>query len=393
MTLITISPADAAETAAAHGSPRVGRSPSVVFYPTGPGARGHDHDVQTKARVAQALAELLGYEYAGEFDFDHNRPPGPLYFVPSDTLSDLPAALRLGIRGEQDLFGGVVPYPFVGTKVISHPLLEAGCRAPRGWVAGHGERVRDAVLPGYSVFSAADARRAGERMLEDGPVRIKDPGGVGGVGQWVVHSGQELNAQLAAVDGEALARVGLVLETNLSHVVTHSVGQIRVGPLRAAYYGTQRTTRNHHDHEVYGGSELVVSRGTLDDLLKRELPADVRLAVRQARHYQQAAFDSYAGMFASRCNYDVAQGSDAHGQRLSGVLEQSWRIGGASGAEAAALLALAADPQLQVVRASTNEVYGDHGPLPPGAWVLYDGVDARVGRLIKYVLTDAHGDS
>ena len=43
--------------------------------------------------------------------------------------------------------------------------------------------------------------------------------------------------------------------------------------------------------------------------------------------------------FASRRNYDVVAGLDARGQRRCGVLEQSWRVGGASPAELVALAA------------------------------------------------------
>ena len=55
--------------------------------------------------------------------------------------------------------------------------------------------------------------------------------------------------------------------------------------------------------------------------------------------------------FASRRNYDIARGIDAQGQWRCRVLEQSWRIGGASGPEVAALQAFRADPALRVIRA------------------------------------------
>ena len=44
---------------------------------------------------------------------------------------------------------------------------------------------------------------------------------------------------------------------------------------------------------------------------------------------------AFPGLFASRCNYDVVTGADGVGKHHSGVLEQSWRAGGASGAEIA----------------------------------------------------------
>ena len=126
--------------------------------------------------------------------------------------------------------------------------------------------------------------------------------------------------------------------------------------------------------------------------MELSLQPAVRQAVEQALTYHRAALASFGGMFVSRSNYDVAQGVDDAGTPRSGVLEQSWRIGGASGAEVAALRAFAADPSLQRVRASTCERYGGGVAVPAGAWLLYDGVDARAGRITKYALAvpDAH---
>lgn len=371
------------------GSRPARQKAQVCFHRTNPAASAADHDLLTKARVAEGLAGLLGGDYHGELDVQ--RPPrGRVYLVPSDTLPDLALAGRLGLRGPNDLFGGVVPFPFVASKVISHPLVASGASAPAGWATGFADQVQTAVLPGYSVFSAADARIAGALLLEQGSLRLKDAGGVGGVGQWVVNNGAELEAQLKALDSDLLWRRGLVLEKNLQRVVTLSVGQVQVGEFLAAYHGIQSTTLNHQGAEVYGGSDLVVVRGGFDELLRMSLEPAVRRAVEQALAYHRAALDSFGGMFVSRCNYDIAQGVDESGAEYSGVLEQSWRIGGASGAEVAALQAFAADPALRVVHASTCERYGDDCPVPAGAWLLYDG-DGRVGRLTKYAMAVAHG--
>ena len=72
--------------------------------------------------------------------------PGRVYFVPSDTLIGVENAARLGIAGEQDLFGGVVPYPFVATKAITHPLVGPNAYAPEGWSDAFPHQVQDAVL-------------------------------------------------------------------------------------------------------------------------------------------------------------------------------------------------------------------------------------------------------
>ncbi|WP_374672932.1 DUF3182 family protein [Ideonella sp.] len=357
-----------------------------------------DHDAAAKARVAESLAELLGLDYAGvvEAAVPSDRP---LYLVPSDTLTSLEDARRLGIRGPEDFFGGVVPHAFVATKLVSHPLVRPEADAPAGWCtdAEWRERIQGATLPGWSVFTPADAREAARRLLVGGSLRLKDPAGVGGLGQWVVHNLDELDTHLLALGESRIARAGLVLERNLRRVVTHSVGQARVGPHLASYHGTQVLTTNHRGVEVYGGSTLRVVRGGFDALLEDAAEDAVRRAVERARVFHDAVMAAYPGTMASRCNYDIAEGVDDAGRAWCGVLEQSWRIGGASGAEIAALHALHRDPGLRRVRASTCETYigpdTDTITLPPGAWLLYDGPDAHGGRLVKHVTVSRDVDA
>jgi hypothetical protein len=221
-------------------------------------------------------------------------------------------------------------------------------------------------------------------------VRLKHVRACGGRGQQVVSEPAELAAALEATAPDELANDGVVLEENLADVTTCSVGQVRVADHVASYYGTQRLTPDNGGVPVYGGSELVVARGDFDALLGLDLPAAARLAVAQARSYDAAASECFPGLFASRRNYDVAQGLASSGWR-SGVLEQSWRIGGASGAEIAALEAFDAEPSLDVVRASTVEVYGPYQP-PAQATVYFSGVDQEVGQITKYSLIERDAD-
>jgi Protein of unknown function (DUF3182) len=183
-----------------------------------------------------------------------------------------------------------------------------------------------------------------------------------------------------------------VLEENLTEVTTYSVGHVRVADLAATYFGTQRLTKDNNGAEVYGGSDLVIARGDFDALLGLGLSDEVRLAVAQAQVYDTAAMEIYSGMFASRRNYDIVQGFDCSRRRRSGVLEQSWRLGGASTAETAALEAFKADPALHAVRASAIEIYGESETPPPNATVYFRGVDEQVGALTKYTLVEHHGD-
>jgi uncharacterized protein DUF3182 len=348
------------------------------------------HERRVHEEIAGKVAALKEYRFAGVHErVSHFRCT--LYFVPIRTLT-ADDAVRLGIQSEADLFGGVVPFPLVGTKVITHPLVENCAATPGGWSHDFPDAVQQVTLPGFSVFSRADAVRAGRLLLEQGRARIKPARGVGGRGQTVVSNAQELDTALAAIEDAELATHGVVVESNLRNVTTFSVGQVRVADLVASYYGTQRLTKDNQGRDVYGGSDLIVARGDYDALLNLALAPEARLAVTQARVYDEAASTCFPGLIASRRNYDVAQGLDANDEPRSGVLEQSWRIGGASAAEVAALEAFRADPALDFVRACCVEKYGLHEP-PEKAVLQFRGMDNRVGAITRYTVVDPYGDS
>ncbi len=283
-----------------------------------------------------------------------------------------------------------MPHPFVATKCISHPLIGDDARAPLGWSPEFAQRVRDAVLPGFAAFSIDDALRAALRLFAHGPVRIKRALGIGGHGQTVVADRDALERALAGADPAEVSGHGIALEQHLADVTTYSVGQVRIDDLLATYCGTQRTTENNAGERVYGGSDLLVARGGFDALLALDPDPAACHAIEQARVYDDAAFRCFEGLLASRRNYDVARGKDATGATRSGVLEQSWRIGGASAAEVGALAAFRADPALRAVRAATMERYGPGIAPPPGASVHFHGTDERVGPLTKYALVEPH---
>ena len=361
----------------------------VVTYAVDEGLTQHEE--AARVAVARSLAALKGFEFGGGYEpsLQRSERPSRLYFVPSETLSGHEAA-RLGIRGADDLFGGVVPYPFVATKTIVHPLAGRDAQRPQGWSEGFAQRVRAVVLPGFSAFTRADALKAAQRLLEDGPVRLKHGRGIGGKGQAVAKDMTELAAALEAIDAAELARCGLVLEPSLDEEATYSVGQVRVDGLCASYCGRQRMTTDNNGEPAYGGSDLVIVRGDYGVLLKTRLEKNMAMAVRRAMAFDAAA-EEFPGLFASRRNYDVLRGRDARGRWHCGVLEQSWRIGGASGPEVAALEAFRADPSLRAVRARSTEAYGGHAEPPRGARVHFSGVDPQAGPLGKYTIGEPHG--
>ncbi len=350
------------------------------------------HERVVHAALAERLAALLGLTYGGDYAPTRRYEAQP-YLVPSGTVVGLREAQALGLCGEADLFGGVVPQAFVETKAITHPLIRPDAAAPVGWSRDFSTQVKGSVLAGYSVFSLEDARDAGRRLLHEGSVRIKPVRATGGRGQQRVDDSDALDQALFALDEQELAEYGLVLEAHLEHVTTFSVGQVRVGGRLASYYGTQRLTEDNAGNEVYGGSDLVVVDGDFEALLALDLTETTRLAVSQAQVYDEAASACYRNFFASRRNYDIAQGIDGRGQPRSGVLEQSWRIGGASSAEIAALELFRQGTGARVVRASSLEIYGRERPAPAGATILYQGQDDEVGFVTKCVVVEQYGDA
>lgn len=362
-----------------------------IVMPFTRGLRGHAslHETMTREEIVHRVAELKGCPFAEEMP--QSLWPKHTYLIPSDTLH-ADAAQHLGVRGEDDLLGGVVPYPFVATKAITHPLVSPTAPAPEGWNAEFAARVHSAVLPGYSAFSPQDVMTAGEKLLALGPVRVKPVCETGGRGQTVVADVPALAACLAELDNAGLVGQGVVLEHNLTQVETLSVGQIRVAGILASYHGRQRLTRDNHGALAYGGSDLTVVRGDFHALLATLPPGPERTAVDQALVYDAAVRACYPGFFASRINYDIAQGARSSGEWCSGVLEQSWRIGGATGAELAALEAFYDQRSLRTVRASTVEAFGPLEAIPRGATQYFQGIDPEVGPLTKYALvhTDGH---
>jgi hypothetical protein len=332
---------------------------------------------------AKAIAKIQGYEFGGLYE----RPSDHcdrLFFVPDDTLL-VDEASSLGIRSPNDLYGGIAPYRFAKTKAITHGLVDRRAERPQGWSNAFAERVRGIVLPGYTVFSGGDARMAARRMLRRGPFRVKNPLGGAGRDQTLVTTLQELDTVLEKVNADEMATYGLVLEENLRDVTTWSVGEVAVGGLKVSYYGMQRTVRDNEGRPVYGGSDLVCVRGDWKVLAALPMPAAVGAAVAAAWRYDQAA-EEFPGFMASRRNYDVGQGIGVDGRARSGVFEPSWRIGGASRAELAALAALAGDPSLQIVRASHVEKFGKDCQAPADAIVDFQGDDPEEGPLLRYTL-------
>ena len=111
----------------------------------------------------------------------------------------------------------------------------------------------------------------------------------------------------------------------------------------------------------------------------------VRIGVGKARIYDQA-MNAYHGFMASRRNYDVGLGLDVDGRPRSGVFESSWRVGGATGAEVAALAEFMRDSSVDVVEASHIEEFGRDREPPSGAVTSIQLDDPQDGPMIRYTV-------
>src|SRR5690606_28763874 len=297
--------------------------------------QGAGHEEATLYFAAARIAALLGIRH------QQGEPGAARYWLPLHTLLTDDAAAA-GILDESHLWGGVVPFPFVATRLVSHPLWQRDSVAALGWRAVRG--IEECTLPGYSVFSHQDAEEAGLALLRSGDVRLKCPFARGGHGQVVVRSGREL-VQWLQSPASALVGDGLVVERHLVRSITYSVGGSSLPGHEIAYHGEQRNVTDPGGAEVYGGSVLTVRRGDLSTLCADVPEGELTSAVRAATRYDRAVRDAY-GVIASRRNYDVIAGVDSRGQHHLGVLEQSWRFGGASMAEVLAVERLGEGPGL-----------------------------------------------
>ena len=336
----------------------------VVALDVDEGARAA-HEVGTLDAGAERVARLLGLMHAR----DGKQLPDVVdrYYIPSSTLERAQAA-ALSIASSWQLWGGVVPQRFVSTKVVSHPLWREDAVAPAGWKAIRG--IGSWTLPGYSVFAREDARAAGRALLRDGGIRFKCPCARGGMGQQPIADTSSLDAWIDAADDAAFV-AGLVIERDLSETTTYSVGASKLRNERIAYHGEQRVVPDHGGNLVYGGSRLRVRRGKLEELHAGLDPGELADAVGLATAYDRAVRAAY-GVLATRCNYDVIAGRDGEGRRRIGVLEQSWRFGGASMAELLALERFRQCPGLDALVAETVECW-DGGDVPVDAVVHWRG--------------------
>lgn len=351
----------------------------VISYLHNGNTRSHEY--VRNVSLVSTIARILDFP---QRSIERISSGDSLYMVSNHCLVQNDVAPNWRISGPEHIFGGVVPERFVSTKSIMHGLVKEMAHRPARWSSALERVAERCTLPGYTVFSLQDAHEAGTRLLALGHIRIKDPLANGGHSQWIATSTQEVYDILRRHCNETYNwQAGLVMELNLSEATTRSVGHVQIGGHYMSYYGRQHHTINNAGESDYGGTDIVAMRGSFIDLFQSPLPFYLTHAVEMVMHFDEAVTEAFPDAIISRHNYDIIEGFDSRGIFRSGILEQSYRIGGASSAEVAAVYAFAEDPALVRVYASSKERYGGR-EIPSGATIHFDGIDPDMGRMQVY---------
>ncbi|MDL5160529.1 DUF3182 family protein [Actinomycetospora termitidis] len=317
------------------------------------------------------------------------------------------------------IYGSTLPRALLErtSKVQVHEPFDES-EVPAWFDLGFPRHLRGTTVPGYSCFSPDSLAAAARELLDEFvAVRLKDPNGASGVGQWTIRDAGNLESVLAEVAEdigtscdveltEYLAHYGYVVEADIDDVEAWSVTLTRMPD--GCYSSFGRILEMTVDLEVrgtvqnYGGTSVVVVRGDPDAL--EDLPDDgvvvddpvrheeIRLApppgvVRAAQRFIEGmrAWEP-EGVVETRANVDVITGKlarrDGSRTEIAASVEESARVGGASSAELLGILALREDAALShSVRSSRHGfddeavAYARHAASVPGSRVFWNGVD------------------
>lgn len=339
----------------------------IVGYPTYlPGDFEGLYVERRNTAVAERLASIIGGQVCNS-----QASIGERYHVPHAALTK-DVSEQMGIATHDDLFGGVVEVRPHRDKAILHPKVHDSDQKSNWHSSQFARLVSSAVLPGFSTFSISDAERAFHELAGQGyGVRCKDPTRDGSGGQWEIRDSNHLGEILRWLPAGQIREHGIVLEPNLIDPQTFSVGQIYLNGNFYSYFGQQETTTSPKGNPTYGGTTLTMVRGDFSKLSQIVPSPELRLAVQQAC----TVYDAYSiyNPIVSRANFDVIQGQTANGENLSGVVDQSLRIGGASPAEVMAIEALNTHTDAtQVTARVTIRWNPEQNPVAPGEVLFFD---------------------
>lgn len=348
-------------------------------------------DLITQQVLSQRFAALLNLKLLASQDTTEHPSldPNDCYYLPSHTLLQHEAK-ALGIKSLQDLYGGVVPYPFLLHTTLNHPIHHPSMNSPEGWNNDLALVLQPYVLKGRSAFNTQDALWTAEGMIHDGPLRIKLTAANAGPSQWIVNNHEEVVDLLNQAQYQPFFEQGVIIEEALDNTVSFSIGQTEIGNHLISYCGEKEVTIDLKGQATYGGSTLSVVQGDYNELEKTLNLEKHKEALRMVQQYEHHIFKAYPQIYASRRNYEVLQGVNNKGQTRLGVLEYSWQADGTSIAELLALEAFAADNTLHHVRIWTKERYVSDIETLDNSEQTYCVASEQTGWLIKSAGVDSY---
>ncbi|WP_435656570.1 DUF3182 family protein [Brucella pituitosa] len=335
------------------------------------------HNVASVEALAARLCSLTGRHLLPTLQsFDENNGT---FFVPTFALVRQDGHPEMSI---ENFYGGIIHHGFMATKLVTHPHWHDDDNLPEGWAGNFAAWLQDCVLPGFSVFSHGHALDAAGTLLKKHKVRFKNPYASGGKDQIVIETVRALDGFLETVSDREIAN-GLVIEEHVENSTTYSVGLVQIENHIGSYLGRQYTSQDNDGSAVYAGSRLRMVRGGWDALLRQLHSPVAHRIVENARRYDEAA-RQHLGLVASRRNYDVLVGPITENGVRCGVLEQSWRVGGASPAEILAMEKLMQDESITAVQAFLRESREQAPTFRDDDFIVYSGEDDFGQPLHKY---------
>lgn len=277
-------------------------------------------------------------------------------------------------------YGGVVEDMRHADKGILHELAPVSQEAPQWYRPDVAAACPDAVMPGYTAFSAEGAQKAMELLQEwYGPrVRLKPSDAERGEHQSVVHNRDELLRQLGQLPD--LAGVGVVLEPHLSELVRLPVTFLHLAGQAFSWLGQQHV-EYWDTREVYRGITIVCVKGDASKLGNAIDDKSRQLAIRQAA----AVHRSYGllGATISRGTYDVLQGITDNGTWLSGITDPSLRPAASTPAEVRAIAELMPAHDSAAITVDMVHHYGHNRPLPKDDSVFVDTSRVTITTVVR----------
>ena len=357
----------------------------VTYTPSGIPEPYNAYIRERNANVGKHLAEIQGTVFSGEYT-DTPKASTDKFYVPAKTLP-ISIAENLGIVTSEDLYGGVVEHAIFATKSVLHPTLYSNSPAPGIYPRNFASVLteRNLVLPGYTTFDSSqqEAFQIFNLLREQGfVVRLKEPDQSDGDGQAVISDTQYLRNLLDRYPGEVIFQKGLILETNVQNGKTVSIGQTSITGKDYTHIAFQKDIRQN-GRTIYGGATMMIFKGNLENLIQNyAFDPDVTIALKQSYQIHQAYGELDPKL--SRASYDVLQGFDSKGNFLSGVTDQTFRLGGSSPAEVLAIEYLNNKPDINFVDAEVTLDYSPNSHVGAQEIIFLDQPQLRItAKLIE----------